>query len=129
MKTTGTIIAACLVIAASGCGVDWGAVVADAHDLYGQGKEIADAKCQSGTTDAVCIKVNQGAVAVGNLIQLADFALFEGKDLEDAAKTAWVHAKAFADSVKALLGIKSKPAGIVATAAVAPAGAEVAVTP
>ena len=127
MKRINLLIASCWIAALSGCGVDYGAIVADAHDLQAQAKLVIDSQCDPAGQTGVCVKLHDASVVSTNLLQIADFALSTGTDLESTVKTAWSFAKSLSESVKTLLGIKAIPA--LSTAAAVPVPPGVVVVP
>ncbi len=95
--------------AASGCGVDYGAIVADAHDIVGKAQGVISTSCDPTAPTGVCVKLQQASVVGTKLLADADKALDDGKDLAARANDAWAAAQDLWISVKTLLGSKDAP--------------------
>ena len=120
------LIASWAIAAAGGCGLDYGAIINDAHDMASGASQVIDAKCGTSSEDG-CTKLHQASTVLADLLQIADFALDTGEDLDGKSKTAWAFAKSLFESAKALLGIKAIPALANASAAITPPVVAVAV--
>lgn len=114
------LIASWAIAAAGGCGLDYGAIINDAHDMASGAQQVIDAKCAAGNQADGCVKLHEASTVLSDLLQIADFALDTGEDLDGKSKTAWAYAKSLFESAKALLGIKAIPALANASAAITP---------